>query len=131
MTYFDFLSSINAQNKRKRSKFSQKVLFLLSEIYQDYKIVEEKTFDNLINPKTGYKLRLDFYIEGLDIAIECDGKQHQEKEHYFNKKVLEQGHTPSYITDKIKEEYCLKNGIKLIRIPYNKNITMDYIKKYI
>lgn len=131
MTYTGFLNQLGISTKHKRSKFSQKVLCLLSEIYQNHTITEEKTFDDLVNDKTGHKLRLDFYIEELKIAIECDGKQHHEIEHYFNKKTIENGHTPSYITDKLKEEYCLKNKIKLIRIPYHKNVTMNYIKKYI
>jgi len=36
----------------------------------------QECFDKLVNPETGYKLRVDFYLPKEDIAIEFDGQQH-------------------------------------------------------
>lgn len=60
-------------------------------------------------------LPFDFYLPKLNICIETDGKQHYEVvncfggEEDFNKRKLH---------DEIKNEYCHKKNIKLIRIPY-------------
>lgn len=109
------------------SKFQQRVLIVLHEIFPSVEIVSEREFDNLINPKTGAKLRIDLFIPSLNIAIECDGIQHNKEDHYFNKITIENGYTPSYITDKIKEQYCKDKDIKLVRIPYKRNISKTYI----
>lgn len=60
-------------------------------------------------------LHLDFYLPKLKVAIEYDGRQHYVPVNYFGgidtfKKI--QAH------DRLKDEYCKNNGIKLIRIPY-------------
>lgn len=77
----------------------------------------EKTFSGL---KYKNQLRLDFYFafKNDQIAIEYDGKQHfkssSKSTAIFSPEKLE-------ITkkrDKIKDEYCDKNNIKLYRIPY-------------
>lgn len=70
----------------------------------------EKWFPNCrdINP-----LPFDFYIESLNTIVEFDGRQHFEETGYFSYP-LEQ--TQKH--DKIKNEYCERNNIKLIRIPY-------------
>lgn len=65
-------------------------------------------------------LPFDFYIESLNLCIEFDGIQHYEpvdfsnkgEEHAFKEFKIRQ------INDKIKNEFCKKNKIKLIRIPY-------------
>lgn len=49
--------------------------------------------------------------------IEYDGIQHFEK-NCFGKKDEDFDILKKY--DKIKEKYCIKNNIKLIRIPYTK-----------
>jgi very-short-patch-repair endonuclease len=58
-------------------------------------------------------LPFDFYLPKYNICIEFDGIQHYEIVPYF-------GGLPRFILqqkrDKIKDEYCLKNNIKLIRI---------------
>lgn len=60
-------------------------------------------------------LPFDFYIVELNLCIEYDGQQHYEEvAHWGGAESLEkvQEH------DDIKNEYCKKNGIGLIRIPY-------------
>ena len=61
------------------------------------------------------KLRFDFYLPDYNICIEFDGGQHYEIVEWF-------GGLDNFINtkirDTIKNEYCKKNNIKLIRKPY-------------
>ena len=75
----------------------------------------EKTFIDLKKRK----LRFDFYIKNLDGApaiIEFDGEGHFlfVKKFYHSKSEFERAKE----RDRVKNEYCLANGIKLYRIPY-------------
>lgn len=74
----------------------------------------QKTFEDCIYKS---RLKFDFYIEDMNILIEYDGEQHFKPIERFGGEIaLEK----LKIRDKIKEKYCLKNNIKLIRIPYFK-----------
>ena len=117
--------------KAPRSKFSQYVLCYLHEIYKNKAIIAEKSFDGLRNPKTGILLNIDYFIPDLNLAIECDGKQHSNKNHYFNKLAERDGYTSVIETDKVKNKYCKENGIKLVRIPYSEKVNLEYVKKYV
>ena len=74
--------------------------------------VKEKTFNDL-KGLTGRPLRFDFYVDNKYL-IEFDGKQHF---------IEDSGYGADLINiqkrDKIKNEYCFKNNIPLIRIPYS------------
>jgi len=69
-------------------------------------------------------LPFDFYLPEYNTCIEYDGKGHFEP--VFGVKSFES----TQRTDKLKTDYCQKNGIKLIRIPYTINLknVEDYIK---
>jgi very-short-patch-repair endonuclease len=77
----------------------------------------EKTFENCTNTKVGrycQPLRFDFYIPDKNTIIEYDGEQHFRPSEKF-------GGTKFEVTkenDRIKNEFCEKNGINLIRIHY-------------
>lgn len=78
--------------------------------------IREYTFKNLIS-EDGYQLRFDFAIvdnEGKVLQlIEYDGPQHfKPSEHFGGEKEFEK--RQKY--DKIKNEYCAKNNIPLVRI---------------
>jgi hypothetical protein len=80
------------------------------------KIDYEKEYIVKINEKN---LRFDFYLPFFNILIEYDGVQHFKPvklfggDEYYNKLI-------EY--DRLKNEWCIENRIKLIRIPYNENI---------
>lgn len=58
-------------------------------------------------------LPFDFYLPDFNIIIEFDGRQHFEETGHFTYPLeIVQKH------DKIKNEYCKKCGIKMLRIPY-------------
>lgn len=81
----------------------------------------EKTFKKCLNPKTKGHLRFDFYLPEYNLCIEYDGRQHFESiEIWGGEKALKE----IKIRDKIKNEYCKNNNIRLIRISYKerKNI---------
>lgn len=58
------------------------------------------------------ELPFDFYLPNNNVCIEYDGEQHFSQRNGWTDLKLIQKH------DKIKDEYCLKNNIVLIRIPY-------------
>ena len=76
------------------------------------------------------KLRFDFGIlnknNDLKYLIEFQGKQHYNMYERFHKNSND--YIVSLYRDKLKEEYCLKNNIKLYLIPYNVNIKDYFIK---
>ena len=86
---------------------------IISTYLDDHNIIyeQEKVFDDCKNIRA---LRFDFYIEKLNVVIEYDGKQHFEPTSFYGvcdfKGIQKR--------DAIKEEYCKKKKIKLIRIPY-------------
>ena len=76
----------------------------------------EKMFDGCIN-KTF--LKYDYYLIDLNFCVEFDGKQHYEPIEYFGgvDKLKE-----TQLCDKIKNEYCKNNNIRLLRIRYDENV---------
>lgn len=77
----------------------------------------QKTFKNCRKIKP---LHFDFYIPSLNTCIECDGIQHffplgcyGGVEEFEKRKEL----------DNIKNKFCFSNGIRLIRIPYNRDFS--------
>lgn len=102
--------------------------------------VEEWLNDNNISFKKEYKfdkcrdkrkLPFDYYLPDKNICIEVDGRQHFEKAYFGGidedkaNKLLE--YTKRH--DKIKNEFCKENNIKLIRIPYFEINNIDNILK--
>jgi len=91
--------------------------------------VRQKRFLDCVNTLVGKKclpLPFDFYLSELNSCIEYDGEQHYKPVSTF-------GGEESFIKlqgrDKIKNQYCKKNGIKLIRIPYT--MKKEEIEPYI
>jgi very-short-patch-repair endonuclease len=85
------------------------------------KFKKEKKFDGCKNKE---KLPFDFYIEEKNIIIEFDGIQHFEPIEFFGG---QNGLKYRQKNDKIKNEYCKNNNIRLIRIPYFKIKEIDVI----
>lgn len=73
---------------------------------------KQKSFHNC---RYKQALLFDFYLPDYNTLIEYDGKQHFHPVPYFGG---EEGFKMSKMRDQIKNEYCIKNNIKLIRIPY-------------
>lgn len=116
---------------RQHSKFQTSVTNYIRQIYSSYQIFEEMTFSDCVNPKTDNLLRFDIYVKDINLIIECDGVQHYAKDSYFNNLALQSGYTPVYETDKIKDKYCSIHNIKLIRIPYSRIVTKEYVQSFL
>lgn len=93
----------------KGEKMIEKILNSLNiEYIQQYK------FDGC---ELKRRLPFDFYLPKYNCCIEFDGTQHYYISDFFGglDKFIS-----TVISDTVKNEYCKKNNIKLIRIPYHK-----------
>lgn len=72
----------------------------------------QKTFENLIDKSY---LRFDFYLPNGNTCIEYQGRQHYEPIDYFGG---EERFNDQVKKDNLKRQFCKKNNIKLIEIPY-------------
>jgi hypothetical protein len=95
---------------KKSSNIELRVADYLTSLGIDFK--QEEIFNNC---KYKNPLPFDFRINSNNtfILLECDGEQHF-KECLYNKNGIQNKR------DKIKDEYCKENNIKLYRIPYTK-----------
>lgn len=100
--------------KCKKSKGEKEISYWLENRNISY--IFQKRFEDCIDKSF---LPFDFYLPDYNICIEYDGKQHFEPIEYFGGEEYFE-----YIKkhDNIKTQYCIDNNIKLLRIPYFKNI---------
>jgi len=71
-------------------------------------------------------LPFDFYLSNYNIAIEYQGEQHFNPiKGWGGNKTLER----IQHNDKIKKEYCKKNNIYLIEIPYYEKDPIDFLER--
>ena len=92
----------------------QKIRQGLNDLKINY--VTEKIFKDCFNPKTQQYLRFDFYLPNYNCCIEYDGEQHfrEYSSSWFYKDSLQERQEK----DSIKNNWCQKHNISLIRIPY-------------
>jgi len=94
---------------------------LLQENSIDFQ--KEYTIYDTYNNEPMQKYRFDFFLPSYNIIIEYDGEQHSKPIKYWGG--LE-GLKATQRRDRIKTNYCLDNGITIIRIPYtHTNIIID------
>jgi very-short-patch-repair endonuclease len=85
------------------------------------KYQREKKFESCKNIK---ELPFDFYLTDYKICIEYDGELHYKSSDIFGgEKVLNRIKKH----DNIKDNWCINNGIKLIRIPYKQKKNIEKI----
>lgn len=99
------------------------------------KYAKQFYFDDLRSPITGWILRFDVAVfdrkDKLSFIIEYDGEQHDYGTRFSsNPEVNEQKLRRTKIYDKMKDEYCQKNNIDLLRISYkDKDNLLEIIDK--
>lgn len=101
---------VNGTRCRKCSytyKGEDKIISVLNSIGCDY-IHQHKFYDC----KDKRSLPFDFYIPKYNLCIEFDGQQH------FEPKFGDENLKTTKYHDMIKNDYCAKNNIFLLRIPY-------------
>lgn len=92
-----------------RSRGELKILKFLA--LNKLEFIQEATFKGCVD-KT--RLQFDFYIPSLHLCIEYDGIHHYQEVEFYGTEAFKvtQKH------DTIKNKYCSKNGITLLRISY-------------
>ncbi len=121
------ISKRNGCPRCRESKGEKLVYDIL--IKNDIQFVREKKFVDCVNTSKGkrcLRLPFDFYLPEKNTCIEYDGEQHFVAISVFGG---EESLNSQRLRDKIKDQYCEKNGIKLIRIPYTMNV--DDVEPYI
>ena len=89
---------------------------------------EQKKFEGCRNVNL---LRFDFYLPKYNLCIESDGVPHFKKIKWTKEMTEEQMEEKfEYVqnNDKIKNEYCKKNNITLLRVKANKAV--EELSKY-
>ena len=94
----------------KESKGENKINSFLSN--KNIKFFRQHKF---LDCKNKYSLSFDFYIPSEKICIEYDGNQHFEMVEFFGGQKRFEDIKKN---DEIKNKYCEKNNLKLLRIPY-------------
>ena len=72
-------------------------------------------------------LKFDFYLPDYNKVIEYDGRQHFEPVKFWNGQDAEAYHKLVMLRDNIKNQYCKKNNIKMLRIPYTQFKNLEKI----
>lgn len=96
---------------KKTSQGEEKISILLKEYNITY--VKEKTFDTCRFPSTNALARFDFWVDNKYL-IEFDGIQHFQ----IGGWMTEEKFIDRQKKDIYKNQWCKKNNISLIRIPY-------------
>lgn len=121
MSFEKFYNSGHRCTKCSESKGEREITRILDKYYIEN--ISQYKFDDC---KFKQCLPFDFYLPSYNVLIEYDGEQHFEILDYFGglDKFID-----TKIRDTIKNEYCKKNNIKLIRIPYYEIKNIEYIIK--
>lgn len=98
----------------KMSKGEERITEILKNAGIKYE--QQKKFKGCVNK---ISLRFDFFLPDLNTVIEFHGKQHYMAVDYFGG---EEGFRLRKKRDQIKKNWCEKNNITYIEIPYNCNI---------
>lgn len=90
---------------------------------------QEHKFPDCVNPNTGRFLRFDFYLPHYTACIEFHGIQHYQPTAFtgsssnrspWDINQLQMNYLDLLARDKIKEQYCIDNNIKLLVIKYDR-----------
>lgn len=122
-TEFKRLNGLYCSDCRKSKSTGEKIIcdYLKKN---NIKYIDEKTFENCKYIKD---LRFDFYIPEKKLLIEFDGNHHFYYKKTFSDNDKKIKYDTIYKKDMIKNLFCYKNNIKLIRISYQHLKKLDEI----
>ena len=109
--------SVDANDKRKRSKFHVRARRLLKTIFHSYRILEEVKLPGSTASHRKGVLYLDFYLPQIMMAIEVHGQQHYQYTPFFHKNKAEFAIAKAKDEDKIA--WCELNKIDIIVLRYS------------
>jgi hypothetical protein len=109
----------------RMSSYEIKIMNWLNKHEIEY--IYQKRYDDCKNKNS---LPFDFYLEKFNILIEVDGEGHFFPVRYngIHEEIAKLNFIRTQKNDLIKNKYCEKNNIKLIRISYDKFKEKKYIK---
>ncbi len=122
-----YRSRIPRGYKASRGEVLIEKLLIKANIY----FLKEVEFKGCNNPKTGKKLRFDFYLPEKNKCIEFDGIQHFESVLEFDGKDNGEALKQREKLDNIKNNFCKSNKIDILRIKYNEDDKISKINKFI
>lgn len=107
-------------NLDNQSSFEKIIESMLMQL--DYTYEKEKSFPKL------KAYRYDFYIPSENIVIEVDGQQHYAG---WGNSIISLRENKK--RDAIKNQFCIDNFIKILRIKYDKidTLTLEYLNRRI
>ena len=109
--------SVDANDKRKRSKFHVRARKLLKTIYHSYRILEEVKLPGSTESHRKGVLYLDFYIPLIKTCIEFHGEQHYKFIGHYH------GNRFNFIKakqrDMSKKEWCELNNITHLELKFD------------
>lgn len=89
---------------------------------------KEKIIENYrpvwLQNELGNRLELDFYFEGIEVAIEVQGSQHFEFVKFYHKDKI--GFEKRKRWDETKRIICIKRGIRLLEVCHEKDLRIVY-----
>ena len=85
---------------------------------------KEKKFDSCLSPK-GNQMKFDYYLPQYNLIIEYDGEQHFKQVTFGGSLDGENRLTIQKEYDKIKNDWCKENNIKLRRIDFTQYAKID------
>ena len=104
------------------SKGSDRLLEIICEIYgPTTKVIKEHCI--------GQRLRLDFFLPSFNLAFEYHGRQHDNYVAHYHKDAA--GYRSSKRRDRMKIDRAMDQGITLIVIWHNEELTVEYVKNKI
>ncbi len=125
--FTDILKELNLPYSR--NKFQCSVVNILKGRFDE--VITEQSFEGLVNPITGQRLRIDIFIPSIPLAVECNGKQHTQPDHWFNRITSANGFTPVIQTDLLKRRWMEEHQIPLVDIPYTRTVSQDYVFSFL
>ncbi|WP_182101630.1 hypothetical protein [Niallia taxi] len=130
-SYRDMIIAVRGTylNTNDEQSLTANALFqMIDEIYGLIGI-REKTFDDLVNPVTGWKLRYDYYLPEASLLIEYHGVQHYKEVDFFDGNPG-QSFRARKARDTLKVKYVKNNNqLNLVIFNYLDKITEDTIRK--
>jgi hypothetical protein len=79
----------------------------------------EKTFDWLVNPRTGCQLRYDFHLPDLGVLVEYDGPHHFIPVSFGTIEDAGAALENIRFKDALKDRLAIENGLRVIRVRYD------------
>jgi very-short-patch-repair endonuclease len=125
-----------------KSKYEEKVYEVLKEMFPYLSIAREHPLciEGEKCEKKYKRMKIDFFIKELNLAIEVDGEHHFQRIEYESYEKSQSDFERRIVLDNLKEQKIYENGWGLIRFSYKelksknwkelvKNRILEYVKE--